>query len=1364
MKKLLAILVLGLVVSVSFSQNKKLLKPIDFKGQELNEEWVYMKYKQGIDPALSPSKTQKLSNSGIESPIKNLVKLRVPEGMDPITFCNQLRRKNDLVYADPIVKYKLLSTSDPLIENQYYLENIHAFEAWEITQGDDDIAIGIVDSGLDLDHEDIINNLWLNTADPIDGTDNDANGYIDDYYGYDFADLDNDPSIQNGNHGMIVGGIASASANNGKGIAGVGYRTKLAALKGFKSSSGTDGGLYEAITYAAENGIAILNLSWGRMGVPLQSEQDIINDAVLNHDVVIVAAAGNEGGKSTEENKWYPASYDNVLSVGASDANDNKSSGSTFNYAVDLIAPGVSMYSTVNNNGYANGGPGTSYAAPLVGGAAALVKDVFPNLSALQIMERVRATADDIYDVGNNDNYDGKLGKGRLNVYRAVSQSNVKSLRASNPLLSSNHGDFAFYGDTINIATTLTNYLSAINNPTLTISSPNDNFSITEGTILPGYFGSQENKDVSFEIILDENLEPETTIDLRIDYAEAGYTDFQFLSVTTSPDYADFGNEKISMTISGDGDLGYNEYGPNFEGSGFQYQLDTLMTYSGVMLATNPSTVSDNIISNYSTQSRNQDFQVQQYYKFYHHQEADHFGYSEFTDLNYPLIIEQSNATWDGDDYLIIRYRIVNNSASAIDDLSFGVFADWDLDVPTNNFAEYDPANDYTYARNETNDLFAGVKVIGGDNPEYSALDMGAFNGNTQDIDDLFNDSDKYDYLVNQNEITAGSVGAGNDVATINGTTITQLDAYDEIYISVIYAVANSKANLDGEFISAVSRLNDFIQKPRVLETYFTCDGTSIIIDPADGTNYDFYEDPLAQDFITSSSSFNPGTITKDTLFYVKNTDNNYPSDIFEIRVKLLSEIADFEMSADTLYLDHPTTNVVQFTDQSLDAISWEWNFDQGTTTLLQNPSLSFSEVGTYQISLSIENAQGCTDMITKDLVVANRPGAPTLSDRVICPGESIAINDPTADKIHIYRFQNQEEPTAGGSNLMINAILHDTTIYVSGVYSSFESEKVPLTIDVLEVSGTFTAIPDTTSESHQMLLSSSNLDDGSSIRWFVDDELAGKSNSIAIMATEGTTDISLEITSEDNCIKIVEKTLSISSSPFASHPDVISCSGAPITIAPENGAYFGFYADPELTQLIKKGTQLTTSEYDKVYVVSLDDGLPGMPIEVNIDQENDDLNIAHTINPIGSKFEIELFPITDNPINTYKWFIDGQLSETIDNPTFFLDNQPYEIVLEVLTDAGCIQRDTLNIDLTPPLGFNDVFAEFIYPNPTTGLIQLKINAAVKEVQIISLDGKELWKSKKPAKEINLSNLPKGLYIVKINTNEGEFETALVLK
>ncbi|MEQ9304685.1 MAG: hypothetical protein RJQ14_12325, partial [Marinoscillum sp.] len=474
-----------------------------------------------------------------------------------------------------------------------------------------------------------------------------------------------------------------------------------------------------------------------------------------------------------------------------------------------------------------------------------------------------------------------------------------------------------------------------INNPTITISSPGNEFTISQGTFQPGYLNTMDTKNISFEVILNEDIVPETTIGIRFDYSGSSYNDFQYLDVTTSPDYVDFGNDELSMTISGDGDLGFNEYGPNFEGSGFMYQLDTLMTYTGLMLATNGTNLSDNINTSYTNQSRNKDFTVQKYYKLYYHPGADHYGYSEFTDPIHPVFIEQSNIAWEGEDFLIIRYHIVNTSASAINNLSVGIFADWNLDDETMNYAEYDAIENYIFTRNSSNDLFAGVQVLGGDNPEFSALDMGAFNGNTQDINDLFNDATKYDYLVNQDKLTAGSAGAGNDVATINGATITQLDAYGEEFVNVIYAIADSQLDLESAFQTAMNRLDDFLQKPRVLETFFTCDGFSVDINPSGGTQYEFYEDALAQQQIGGvAESINVNT-SKDTTFYVKNVDQNYPSDIFEVKLKLLNEIADFEMSTDTLYLDHPTTNVVQFSDQSQDAVSWNWNFDQGTSATI---------------------------------------------------------------------------------------------------------------------------------------------------------------------------------------------------------------------------------------------------------------------------------------------------------------------------------------------------------------------------------------------------------------------------------------------
>ncbi len=1365
MRRFVYILVFTLIGLWSYGQKISSLKAADFKDQKINDQWIYVRYKTGAPSDFSKFKGAKRLGDSKESTAFNILKVRVPAGKNPIDYCNELRNNsNELLYADPILTYTPLSTpSDALLSNQFYLDNIRAYDAWDVTTGDDDITIGIIDTGIDLDHEDITTNLWVNTDDPVDGIDNDGNGYVDDYWGYDFADVDTDPSIQNGNHGMIVAGIAGASTNNGMGIAGVGYNTKVAALKGFRSSNGQSGGLYEAIIYAAENGFDVVNLSWGRMGSPLQSEQDIINYAVLDHNMVVVAAGGNEGGKSTQENKWYPASYDHVLAVGASDAADNKSSGSTFNHAIDLLAPGVSMYSTVNGNSYSNGGPGTSFASPQVAATAALVKDQFPELSAVQIMERIRVTADDVYDVGSNSTYEGKLGKGRLNVLRAVSESNVKSLRAENPTLTSSFGEYVFFGDTVHVSATITNHLAAINSSLITISSPDNDFLASNGSFEPGFLSSLETKEISFSVVLDEDIEPGTDIGIRLDFSASGYNDFQYLDFTTSPDYVDFGNNNLSLTISGDGDLGFDEYNP-YLGSGFKYFSDTLMTYSGLVLTTGAFDVSDNIVSSYSGQTRDQDFVVQQFYKLYHHPGADHFGYSEFTDLNKSLLIEQSNIAWENEDYLIIRYRIVNTSASPITNLSVGIFNDWDLDDASANYAEYDISNNYMFARNNSSDLFAGVQVSGGDSYEYSAMDMDALNGNAIDIDDIFNDAGKYNFLVTQNLATAGSTGAGNDVATINGITINQLDPYAEEFVNVVYGVADSQANLELVFTDAFTKLNAFQLKPRVLETFSVCAGSSLTINPEDGDMYEFYEDPLAQDHITTSNSFTPAIITKDTAFYVKNIDNNYPTDIFEIKVKLFNEIADFTMSTDTLYLDNPTTNVVQFTDQSLDAISWNWDFDQGTSSNIQNPALSFASTGTYTISLEVENALGCIDTFSKDLVVANRPSAPVISDITICPGEEVVLNDPSAEKLHVYILENSSEPFLSGFNVTLPSIIQDSTVYISGVYGSFESAKVPVNIDVLEVEGSILNLPDTTTEDHRILLVADGVESGSTVVWTVDGIASGTSSQISIPASSGHQDISLEITSLDGCTIILNKNILVSTSPFASQQDLVSCFGGKVRIQPENGTYFGFYEDPDLNTLIKKGTELVTNEHSQIYVVNLDDGLPGMPIEVNIVDESLEFAIDYSVTKIGSKNQVDLAISTNNEISTQLWYINGELAETSPSATFFLDNEIYDIVLEIVGTSGCQSSDTLTLDFTPPLSVEDNPTLSIYPNPTNGIIQLISSEPVEELQLFSLDGKKIANIKAPKKQLDLSRFQTGLYLLKLRVNKVIHERYLIIQ
>lgn len=1337
-----------------------------FENLSLNTSWVIVKYKKDAIPtATQNQKVFRPISKNQPSILDGLVKKRINKGQNPIDACNTLLKDPNVLYAEPIVMDRpLLSPSDPLTSSQYYLDNIRAYDAWDITRGDDDITIGIIDTGVDMDHEDLLANLWTNEADPIDGVDNDENGYVDDYWGYDFANEDNDPEADQSDHGVRVAGIAGATSDNGSGMAGIGFNTKIAALKGFRSEDGLSNGLFEAIYYAANNGIQVLNLSWGSIREPLQSEQDIINYAVLERDVVIVAAAGNDGNKSTAEEKFYPASYDNVLSVGGSDEGDNKWSGSSYNYAIDLIAPASNVLSTIGNDGYnSSGGFGTSFASPMVAAASALVKDQFPELNARQIMERVRVTADDIYEVGSNVSFEGKLGKGRLNVYRAVAENNLKSMRLENTSFSTSFGSDIFFGDTVHVTATLTNFLEPVDDPSIYLTSPESDFSGNETSFFPGFMNTLDTEELSFDIILNEDIEPDSDVAIRFDFTDGIYTDFQHIELTTSPDYIDFGNENIVMTTAGNGDLGFVAEGFD-AGSGLIYHSDTLLRYTGILFATSDNSVADNIIRDYGDFERETDFSNRKNYRLYHHPGADHFGYSEFMDPTHNLIVEQSNIAWNGDDFFIIRYRIVNDSPDPIADLSLGLYADWDLEIPTENTAEYDATSDYLSVRNSSSSMYAATKVMSTGTPVYSALDLGNENGNTQDIQDLnaITDSIKYEFLVNEFRSTAGTEGNGNDVAGIHGVSIGQLEAYTETFVNVVYAVSDSQTNLEAAFVSAETKLNEFLTSPRVLEQVFVCDGSAFELDPSSGTNFEFYEDPLGTILISTGVSLSTSGITSDTSIYVRNIDQNYPSDIFEIELLFITDIADFSISTDTLYLDNPTTNIVQFTDQSIDPVSWSWEFGQGTNSTIQNPTFSYNQPGSYTIRLTIENEQGCIDSIEKTLVVANRPSAPMFEDFLICPGTSVLLSDANASSLKVFASESQTLPELEGNSIEIGPFAKDSTLFVSGIFGGFESDKTPVNISVHDEVVDFSIIPDTLSESHQ-LIAIAHVESTSTIQWYVDGSSAGTNEQLTLPANQGTTNIRLEVTTENSCTIDKEVDVLVNSSPTPTATNLTGCVGESLTLIPENGNYFGFYEDAELTTLISKGTQLEVQASQTVFVVGLDDGLPGEAIEVDISIEEFLFDIEYTSSIIGEKNRVDFTTTSNQEIVDFKWYVNSVLTESSASPSLFFDNEIVEVVLEATSTIGCLNYDTLQLDFIPPLGVSKSGDISIYPNPTAGMASIVSPQSIEFLRVITISGKEVLRITSLNDAINLSSLSDGVYIIEFELTNGK-ERLKILK
>lgn len=337
---------------------------------------------------------------------------------------NQLVTEMNLLswidYCEKSPLYRTNYTPNDVNSLQWYLDKIDAFEAWDITTGDQNISIAVVDNAVRITHSDLANNIWENTAENENGLDSDLNGYTDDIQGYDVADQDNNPSppatFTGGafSHGTHCAGTASGATNNNNGIAGVGYNCKIIGVKCTpdNSNGATLPYAYEGLKYAVDVNSDIISMSWGSRASSFTGDA-LINNAALN-GIVLIAAAGNDD----EENALSPASNANVIAVGATNEDDLKASFSNYGADIDLMAPGKSIYNLFGGNdddyGYSDG---TSMACPIVAGAAGLLLSEFPNASREDIRNALKSGCVNID--GLNPGYEQKLGSGRLNLYNS---------------------------------------------------------------------------------------------------------------------------------------------------------------------------------------------------------------------------------------------------------------------------------------------------------------------------------------------------------------------------------------------------------------------------------------------------------------------------------------------------------------------------------------------------------------------------------------------------------------------------------------------------------------------------------------------------------------------------------------------------------------------------------------------------------------------------------------------------------------------------------------------------------------------------------------------------------------------------------
>jgi subtilisin family serine protease len=375
-----------------------------------------------------------------------VIKLNEADNFDKTL--SDLNNSQEVEYAEPNYLYTAsIIPSDTYYGNQWYLEKIKAPQAWDVVREANGVIIAILDSGVQIGHPDLRNNIWRNDKEiPENNIDDDKNGFIDDINGWDFVNNTANPSpkFKDGFteagilHGTIVAGIAAAAGNNAAGIAGIAWRAKIMPLKVLDDAGeGNTSNVVKAIDYAVNNGADIINLSF--VGFGFSQSLDSAVKRAYDAGVIVVAAAGNEQGQasgySLDATPMYPACHDGgenrVIGVAATDTIDQKANFSSYGFkCVDIAAPGISIFSTAvyepgkQINGkffdkyYDGYWSGTSMATPMVSATIALMEEINPSLARDNLLKILLDNTDNINRL--NPNYLNQLGRGRLNTYYAV--------------------------------------------------------------------------------------------------------------------------------------------------------------------------------------------------------------------------------------------------------------------------------------------------------------------------------------------------------------------------------------------------------------------------------------------------------------------------------------------------------------------------------------------------------------------------------------------------------------------------------------------------------------------------------------------------------------------------------------------------------------------------------------------------------------------------------------------------------------------------------------------------------------------------------------------------------------------------------
>lgn len=868
-----------------------------------------------VFPALTPPVQLSQNSSSVSPDLTLLYYVEYKSDIAAAIASKKLAFHEAFAYVEPwYVHQTFYQPNDPFadtvagFDRMWYLDLVQAREAWDIQRNNENIIIGCIDSGFSLQHEDSKGNIWLNVEDPPDGLDNDNDGYIDNFSGWDLAGSelddvgDNDPSfnpdaISSFSHGEAVASVPCAVTDNGVGIAGIAFNSKYIPIKA--ASDAIPGAIlygYQGIIYAVEQGAQIVNCSWGNQ-VRSQFGEDIINYATITRQAGVIAACGN----SRSRNQFYPAAYNNVVSVANTFLEDIISASSTYDYTVDVCAPGTGVFATLNDEGY-RGVEGTSFASPFASGVAAVILSYFENYSGFQAAQRMRVTTDDIYAV-NDSSLANQLGTGRVNMLKGLTDPSLPSIRILQQNISSQSGRERFIsGDTISIQLDFINYLDATESLSVKLSSLNrsEHFTWIKDSLYAGQIGMMESFSTGlnpFKLALEGDIPIDTELIIRLDFKDqsSGYTDAEYISLIINPGYIDISVNELQTSMSARANYGFHSLDSEKFGLGVRYaSFENALFEGGFLVSQSPLSVSDNIRNGNGT---DEDFKALTQITESVSTDLESFqaGFS-FNDINSPsplgLDILQDSYAFTGseeDDFVIFRYIFHNPGSEAIEDIYSGLFADWDIaPVLENNVADFDSAENLVYAYHLNADAgFYGLRLLDGHNFLTFATKLSSpFN---------YSDEAKYMALTQSPDSIASRAGFeenGDDIMQFISTGPFSLQAGQRDTIAFALVAALSKDSL--------------IQHSRnALHTY---------------------------------------------------------------RCKILGEgpVQSFSASSDTVLVGQS----ILFSDQNAGSNSWAWDFGDGNTAEnMVSVGHEFDTPGTYTVSLEVK-AESCLSIHRQQIQV----------------------------------------------------------------------------------------------------------------------------------------------------------------------------------------------------------------------------------------------------------------------------------------------------------------------------------------------------------------------------------------------------------